>query len=52
MSHTKHWGIDALGDEIFEGDTVFEFTNGDIVLAENVHEYIMRVFDAKELVAK
>ncbi|MCL6615533.1 MAG: hypothetical protein K6T39_00090 [Anoxybacillus ayderensis] len=50
--HIKHWGIDALGDEIFEDDIIFQFPNGDIVLAENIHEYAIRVFNAKELVAK
>ncbi|WP_148205013.1 YqaI family protein [Anoxybacillus flavithermus] len=52
MVHIKHWGIDALGDEIFEDDTVLEFPNGDIVLAENIYEYVIRAFGAKELVAK
>lgn len=50
--HIKHWGIDALGDEIFEDDVILEFSNGDIVLAENIYEYVMRAFGAKELVAK
>lgn len=48
----KHWGIDALGDEIFEDDVILEFPNGDIVLAENIYEYVIRAFGAKELVAK
>ncbi|MGG3841845.1 YqaI family protein [Anoxybacillus flavithermus] len=50
--NTKHWGIDVLGDEIFENDIILEFPNGDIVLAENIYEYVIRAFHAKELVAK
>ncbi|ANB62290.1 YqaI family protein [Anoxybacteroides amylolyticum] len=52
MVQIKRWGIDVLGDEIFEDDIVLEFPNGDIVLAENIYEYAMRIFGAKEFVAK
>lgn len=47
----SHWGIDACGDEIFHGDTIFQFPNGEIVLYENLPEYLIRL-GVKEKTAK
>ena len=50
--HIKHWGIDVLGDEIFENDIILEFPNGDIVLAENIYEYVIRAISCKRVGSK
>lgn len=50
-SKSSHWGIDACGDEIFHGDTIFQFPNGEIVLYENLPEYLIRL-GVKEKTAK
>ncbi|MEK4174712.1 hypothetical protein NST97_01660 [Aeribacillus sp. FSL K6-1305] len=51
-SKSSHWGIDACGDEIFHGDTIFEFPNGDVVLLENLPEYLIKFLGVKETTAK
>ncbi|MCM3599360.1 hypothetical protein M3175_01350 [Robertmurraya korlensis] len=38
---TKHWGIDAMGDEILEGDEIIEFPNGEVVLTTNLEDYLI-----------
>jgi hypothetical protein len=43
-----HWGVDALGDEIFYGDIIFEFPDGEIVLAENLPEYLLNSLVSKK----
>jgi hypothetical protein len=48
----SHWGVDALDDEIFHGDTIFEFPNGDVVLLENLPEYLIKFLGVKETTAK
>ncbi|MED4904092.1 YqaI family protein [Parageobacillus thermoglucosidasius] len=47
-----HWGVDALGDEIFYGDIIFEFPDGEIVLAENLPEYLIKFLGVQEKTAE
>jgi hypothetical protein len=37
---SPHWGVDACGDEILYGDTIYEFPDGEIVLEENIRQYL------------
>lgn len=37
---SDHWGVDACGDEILYGDAIYEFPDGDIVLEENIRQYL------------
>ncbi|WP_141432445.1 YqaI family protein [Bacillus sp. 03113] len=40
----KIWGFDYFGDEIFEGDSVIKDpSNGEIVLEENLEDYLIEV---------
>ena len=38
---SEHWGVDARGDEIMYGDTIYEFPDGEVVLEENVWQYLI-----------
>jgi hypothetical protein len=37
---STHWGIDACSDEILYGDVIYEFPDGEIVLEENIRQYL------------
>lgn len=41
----KVWGIDALGDEIMEGDAIVEI-DGEIVLKSNLEDYLVEYYHA------
>ncbi|WP_378210047.1 YqaI family protein [Anoxybacteroides rupiense] len=43
---SDHWGVDACGDEILYGDAIYEFPDGEIVLEENIFEYLSQVLGA------
>ncbi|MBB6176409.1 hypothetical protein HNQ82_001223 [Anoxybacillus tengchongensis] len=49
---SEHWGVDACGDEILYGDTIYEFPDGEIVLEENIHEYLIHVLGATRKIAE
>lgn len=49
--HEKHWGIDALGDEIIEGDSIVEI-NGETVLEENLEDFLIEQMGARYTLAK
>jgi hypothetical protein len=49
---TDHWGVDACGDEILYGDTIYEFPDGEIVLEENIREYLTEVLGATRKIAE
>jgi hypothetical protein len=37
----EHWGCDAIGDEIFFGDDIVETPYGEVVLEENLEDYLI-----------
>lgn len=37
----KHWGTDAMDEEILEGDEIIEFPNGEVVLSTNLEDYLI-----------
>lgn len=47
-----HWGVDACGDEILCGDVVYEFPDGEIVLEENIQEYLIEHLGAVRKIAE
>ena len=49
---SEHCGIDACGDEILCGDVVYEFPDGEIVLEENIREYLIEHLGAVRKIAE
>lgn len=49
--HEKHYGIDAMGDEILEGDVIIEI-DGETVLEENLEDYLIEHLGARYTLAK
>ena len=47
----KHWGTDALGDEIWEGDEIIEI-NGETVLRENLEDFLLEHLGARFTIAE
>jgi hypothetical protein len=39
----EHWGCDAMGDEILIGDKIIETPNGDVVLEENLEDFLIEL---------
>jgi predicted RNA-binding Zn-ribbon protein involved in translation (DUF1610 family) len=39
----KHWGCDAMGDEILVGDKIVEAPNGDVVLEDNLEDFLIEL---------
>jgi hypothetical protein len=52
VEQSPHWGIDACGDEILYGDTIYEFPDGEIVLEENILIYLMENLGAVRKIAE
>jgi len=42
----KHWGVDIMGDEVMEGDSIIEI-NGEIILESNLEDYLIEHLGAK-----
>jgi hypothetical protein len=49
---SSHWGIDACGDEILHGDVIYEFPDGEIVLEENIRQYLTEILGAIRKIAE
>jgi Hypothetical protein Yqai len=49
---SPHWGIDACGDEILYGDTIYEFPDGEIVLEENIRQNLTENLGAIQKIAE
>ncbi|WP_044736610.1 YqaI family protein [Geobacillus kaustophilus] len=49
---SSHWGIDACGDEILYGDIIYEFPDGEVVLEENIRQYLIQVLGATRKIAE
>ncbi|WP_044737081.1 YqaI family protein [Geobacillus kaustophilus] len=49
---SSHWGIDVCGDEILYGDVIYEFPDGEIVLEENISQYLIQVLGATRKIAE
>jgi hypothetical protein len=49
---SPHWGIDAFNDEILYGDVIYEFPDGEIVLEENIREYLTENLGAVRKIAE
>lgn len=49
---SEHWGVDACGDEILYGDTIYEFPDGEIVLEENIWKYLTENLGAVRKIAE
>jgi hypothetical protein len=41
VSQPEHWGDDALGDEILTGDSYIELPNGEVLLEDNLEDYLI-----------
>jgi hypothetical protein len=41
VSQPEHWGDDALGDEILNGDTYIELPNGEVLSESNLEDYLI-----------
>jgi hypothetical protein len=39
---SKHWGCDAIGDEIYFDDDIVEDPYGEVILEENLKEYLTK----------
>lgn len=37
----EHWGIDAMGDEILVGDDIILDPYGEVILEENLEDYLI-----------
>ncbi|MCJ8008934.1 hypothetical protein ACFFF5_21200 [Lederbergia wuyishanensis] len=46
----RHWGVDATGEEIFEGDSIVEIGN-EVVLEKNLEDYLIEQLGAKYTIA-
>ncbi|MBW8350740.1 hypothetical protein K0H71_14990 [Bacillus sp. IITD106] len=46
----KRWGVDATGEEIFEGESIVEI-NGEVVLESNLEDYLVKQLGAKFTIA-
>jgi hypothetical protein len=49
---SPRWGIDACGDEVLYGATIYEFPDGEIVLAENIRQFLVEVLGATRKMAE
>lgn len=49
--HEKHWGVDAMGDEILEGDEIIEIDD-EAVLESNLEDYLIEKLGARYTLAK
>ncbi|WP_018705789.1 YqaI family protein [Siminovitchia fordii] len=49
--HEKHWGTDAMGDEILEGDSIIEIDD-DVILEENLEDFLIEHLGARFTLAK
>lgn len=49
--HEKHWGTDAMGDEILEGDEIIEIDD-EVVLESNLEDYLIEKLGARYTLAK
>jgi Hypothetical protein Yqai len=49
---SPHWGIDAFNDEILYGDVIYEFPDGEVVLEENIREYLTEKLGAVRKIAE
>jgi Hypothetical protein Yqai len=49
---SPHWGIDAFNDEILYGDVIYEFPDGEVVLEENIREYLTEKLGAIRKIAE
>lgn len=47
----KHWGTDALGDEIIEGDSIVEI-DGETILEDNLEDFLVEHLGARYTLAK
>ncbi|MEK3890213.1 YqaI family protein [Bacillus sp. FSL K6-3431] len=47
----KHWGTDAMGEEIFEGESIVEI-DGETILEDNLEDYLVEHLGAKFTLAK
>ncbi|KYD07676.1 YqaI family protein [Saccharococcus caldoxylosilyticus] len=52
VEQSPHWGVDACGDEILYGDTIYEFPDGEIVLEENIRQYLTENLGATRKIAE
>jgi Hypothetical protein Yqai len=52
VEKSSHWGVDACGDEILYGDVIYEFPDGEIVLEENIREYLTEKLGAVRKIAE
>jgi len=42
-----HWGVDYFGDEIVEGDEIFEY-DGELFLVENAERFLCECLEIKK----
>jgi hypothetical protein len=49
---SSHWGIDVFDAEILYGDVIYEFPDGEIVLEENIREYLTEKLGAIRKIAE
>jgi hypothetical protein len=52
VEESPHCGIDACGDEILHGDVIYEFPDGEIVLEENIRQYLTENLGAIRKIAE
>ncbi|WP_199426263.1 YqaI family protein [Thermaerobacillus caldiproteolyticus] len=52
VEESPHCGIDACGDEILYGDVIYEFPDGEIVLEENIRQYLTENLGAIRKIAE
>jgi hypothetical protein len=52
VEKSSRWGVDACGDEILYGDTIYEFPDGEVVLEENIHLYLIQALGATRKIAE
>jgi len=43
VSQPVHFGVDALDYEILKGDKYIELPNGELLLEENIEDYLIEV---------
>jgi hypothetical protein len=48
----SHWGVDACGEEILIGDVIYELPNGEVVLEENILQYLTENLGAIRKIAE
>lgn len=52
VAQPDHWGTDYYGNEILEGDSIVQLPNGEVILEDNLEDYLIEVLSFEFTKAK